>query len=127
MAMLHLHSHDCKGLEQERQCRFATCKPCIQKGDTGDDEPHEKGHHNEVKVVELESGVLSVDIFNIGVTTVGFRLVELGLEVCQSHSYYTKHTPLCIITLYAKGPHLLPRELPSCRKCSVQVQLEQQV
>ena len=78
-----LHSHDGKRLEQKGQCRLAACKTGVQECDTGNDEPNQEGHYDQIKVVEFKSRVLSVDILNVGVAAIGLRLIEFRLLMCQ--------------------------------------------
>ena len=109
---LHLHSHDCERLEQKRQSRLAASKTCIQKSDTGDDEPDQERHHNQVQVVELKSLVLSVDILDVRVAAIRLRLVEFGLQKCQC-LYSQMHKPsLSIRMLGLTRVYSLPQELP---------------
>lgn len=77
--IVYLHSHDSKRLEQQGQSRSATGKTRVQKADTRDDEPYKEGHDHEIDVVKLQSLVLSIDIFKIGVAAIRLCLVELWL------------------------------------------------
>lgn len=59
---VYLHSSDCERLKQQGERRLAARQTTVKETDTGDDEPDEEATDYQIDVVELEAGILGVDI-----------------------------------------------------------------
>lgn len=80
VGVVNLHGHDGEGLEEKGERRLAARQTTVEETDTRDDEPDEEGAHHQIDVVELEAGILGVDVHVQGVATVGHGVVKHGLR-----------------------------------------------
>lgn len=68
-------------MEEEGQRALATCQAAIKETDTGDDQPNDVTAEDQVGVVELDTGILGVDIDCQWVATSRVSRIKLWLMV----------------------------------------------
>lgn len=75
------HGYDHQALEQQAQAALAARETSIEKANARDDQPDQEGADDEVDIVELEAGILSVYIDCQWIAASWLRGVELRLYV----------------------------------------------
>jgi hypothetical protein len=70
------HSSDHKTLEQHSKRGLATRETAIEQTKTRNNQPDDEAAEHQVCVLELEPGVLGIDVDGEDITTASLRLVE---------------------------------------------------